>query len=428
MRLPSCLLLALLIVCGAVLPHVVVAQSASPPVVPPSPAKVAAVVQRDVESLQAAVGTIEPARRSIVGSAVDGRVIQFPRENGDRVLEGDTLAQLRTETLEWQLAAAQAELTLREHELAELQNGTEPETIANLEARMKAAEAQRDYTQSQLSRIQGLYARGQVATQTQLDEAQSLASGAMQDSFAAKSLYDLAVRGPRQERIAQAQARCEIQKAVINQLKDQIARHTVVAPFDGFIVAEHSEVGQWASSGDPIVEVVQLSEVNVRVNVLESQIASLRIGQRIELTVPAAPQTQWFGVVHRIIPQADVRSRTFPVDVRVTNQIDNDAPVLKSGLLASVRLPVGTKHRALLVPKDALVLGGPQPVVFVLDPDPTDRKLGSARPVPVAIGVSVGKLIEVTGPLEVASHVIVEGNERLKPGERVQVLEEVTYD
>ncbi|MGE0377156.1 MAG: efflux RND transporter periplasmic adaptor subunit, partial [Planctomycetaceae bacterium] len=367
-------------------------------------------------------------RRSIVGSAVDGRVIAFPVENGDRVSAGDMLAQLRTETLEWQLAASKAELRLREQELAELKNGTDPETIANLEARMKAAESQRDYTQSQFERMQSLFLRGQVATQNQLDEAQSQATSALQEQLAAKSLFELAVRGPRQERIAQAEARCEIQKALISQLEDQIARHTVVAPFDGFIVAEHTEVGQWAASGDPVAEVVQLTEVDVRVSVLEGLVGSLRIGQAVSVTVPAVPQQEWEGTVHRIIPQADVRSRTFPVDIRLANRIEDDVPVLKSGLLASVRLPTGSTHRAVLVPKDALVLGGKQPVVYVVDSEPGDRDTGVVRPVPVTLGVSDGMLIEVTGDLMADLRVVIEGNERLKSGERVRILEQIPYD
>ncbi len=386
------------------------------------------MIERQIESSRTVVGTVQPARRSVVGSAVDGRVVSFPVENGDRVAAGDTLAQLRTDTLQWQLAAGKAEQRLRDEELAELTNGTDPETIANLEALMKAAESQRDHAKSQFTRMESLFQRGQVATQTQLDEAQSQASSALQEYVAAKSLYDLAVRGPRQEKIAQAEARLEMQKALVHELEDRIARHTVVAPFDGFVVAEHTEVGQWASSGDPIAEVAQFGEVDVRANVLEGQVASLRIGQEVQVVVPAAPEQQWQGTVHRIIPQADVRSRTFPVDIRITNWIEQDVPVLKAGFLASVRLATGGTQKSLLVPKDALVLGGRQTVVYVVDPLPEDRQTGVVRPVPVTIGLSDGGAIEVRGELSADDRVVVEGNERLERGDRVRILSEVAHE
>ena len=396
--------------------------------VPPSPVAVSRVQEREIGGSQTVVGTIQPARRSIVGSAVDGRVIEFPREMGDRVSEGDMLAQLRTETLEWQLAAAQAELKLREQELAELKNGTDPEQIANLEARMKAATAQRDYAESQFKRMQSLFDKGQVATQNQLDEARSGATSALQDQIAAKALHDLAVRGPREERIAQAEARVEMQTAMVRQLSDQIQRHTIVAPFDGYVVAENSEVGQWASQGDPIAEIVQLSEVDVRANVPEEQVSQLRQGQTVTVNVPGAPRQLWEGTVHRIVPQGDERSRTFPVDIRITNQLENDLPVLKAGFLATLQLPTGATQRATVIPKDALVLGGSQPLVYVVDLSAENSQAGVVRPVEVTLGMSDGTAIEVNGMLAPDQLVVVEGNERLKPGEKVRILDEVDYE
>ncbi len=424
MRCASPLIRFVLLICIPGLSPVALAQPAPQDDPPPSPVKVSPVIEREIESSRTVVGTVQPARRSVVGSAVDGRVVSFPVENGDRVAAGDTLAQLRTDALQWQLSAAKAEQRLRTEELAELTNGTDPETIANLQALMKAAESQRDHAQSQFTRIEKLFQRGQVVTQTQLDDARSQASSALQEYVAAKSLYDLAVRGPRQEKIAQAEARLEMQKAIVHELEDRIARHTVVAPFDGFVVAEHTEVGQWAASGDPIAEVVQLSEVDVRTNVLEEQVASLHIGQQVQVVVPAVPEEQWPGTVHRIIPQADVRSRTFPVDIRITNRIVQGVPVLKSGFLASVRLPTGGTRRSLLVPKDALVLGGRQTVVYVVDPLPQGRDAGLVRPVPVTTGLSEGGAIEVRGELTIGDRVVVEGNERLERGDRVRILTE----
>ncbi len=415
-------------VCGPVLSLTAWGQKPSSDEKPASPVTVSRVQEREIGGSQTVVGTVQPARRSIVGSPIDGRVMTFPVENGDRVSQGDVLAQLRTQTLEWQLAAARAEQKLRDQELAELKNGTDPEQVANLEARMKATVSQREYADAQFKRIQSLFDRGQVTTQTRLDEARSEALAAEQDFIGAKALHDLAVRGPREERIAQAEARKEMQVALVEQLEDQIARHTIIAPFDGFIVAENTEVGQWASQGDPIAEVVQLSEVDVRANVPEEQVASLRKGQKVTVNIPGAPHQIWEGTVHRIVPQADVRSRTFPVDIRIINSIEDDIPVLKAGFLATMQLPTGATQRATLVPKDALVLGGVQPHVFVVELSAVDKTIGVVRPVEVTLGMSDGMTIKVNGMLTPDQLVVVEGNERLKPGETVRILQEVEYE
>ncbi len=124
-----------------------------------------------------------------------------------------------------------------------------------------------------------------------------------------------------------------------------------------------------------------------------------------------------------IVPQADVRARTFPVKVRVHNEITSAGPLIKSGMLARVSLPTGAKQNALLVPKDALVLGGPMPVVYVISsPDPTTSKQSQVAAVPVELGVAQGNLIQVTGAIVAGQFVVVQGNERLRPGQTVSIL------
>jgi hypothetical protein len=84
-------------------------------------------------------------------------------------------------------------------------------------------------------------------------------------------------------------------------------------------------------------------------------------------------------------------------------------------------LPTGKRQMAILVPKDALVLGGQQPMVFVVDGAGPDTKQGKVRPVPVQLGSSTGRMIQVNGPLAAGQMVVVQGNERLQPGAEVQV-------
>jgi multidrug efflux pump subunit AcrA (membrane-fusion protein) len=87
-------------------------------------------------------------------------------------------------------------------------------------------------------------------------------------------------------------------------------------------------------------------------------------------------------------------------------------------MFARVWLPVDRKSDVLVVPKDALVLGGPSPVVFVIDPETKESK-AKARPVPVQLGIATESWIEVKGELKPGQQVVVEGNERLRPGGEV---------
>jgi multidrug efflux pump subunit AcrA (membrane-fusion protein) len=124
------------------------------------------------------------------------------------------------------------------------------------------------------------------------------------------------------------------------------------------------------------------------------------------------------------VAQADLRSRNFPVKVRLENRLVDGRYLLKPGMFARISLPVGKMEQALLVPKDAVVLGGPSPMVFVFEPNPKDPQLGKARPVPVQLGTDSEGNVSVTGDLKPGQQVIVEGNERMRPPFDVRVTQQ----
>jgi RND family efflux transporter MFP subunit len=383
---------------------------------------VAPVVEREIAAAQNFVGTVMPSRKAVIGSAVDGRVIEFPLNEGDRVTGGQVLAQLLTDTIGLEVAAAEAELELREQQLAELQNGTRPEEIEQAKARMLAAEARGQYAKTRRIRADNLYRQGQAMSEEQRDEMIALAVEAEQAYIEAKAAYQLAVEGPRKEQIAQAAAQVAVQQATVNRLKDQLQKHTVVSRFDGYVTAEHTEVGQWVKQGDPVAEVAALDEVEITAQVVEQYVPHIRVGMTVSLQIPALPNLPLTGIVSAVVPQADVQARTFPVKVRVKNELTSDGPLVKSGMYARVMLPTGTKQTALLVSKDALVLGGPQPMLYVVDARAPDAKQGKARPVMVQLGVAEGSMIQVSGGgLKPGQLVVVQGNERLRPGQDLQI-------
>jgi RND family efflux transporter MFP subunit len=379
---------------------------------------VSPVIEREVTASQPFVGTVMPLRKATIGSAVDGRVIEFPLNEGDRVERGGMLAQLLTDTIQLELAAAEAELELRKQQLAELQNGTRPEEIEQAKVRMVSAQARWQYAQARRTRADRV---GQAMSDEEREEMVALSVEAEQAYLDAKNAHQLAVQGPRKEQIAQAAAQVAMQQATADRLKDQIEKHTIISRFSGYVTAEHTEIGQWLKQGDPVAEVAALDEVEVVAQVVEQYVPHIRVGTSVGVEIPALGPRPLTGVVSAIVPQADVQARTFPVKVRVKNELSEDGPLVKSGMYARVMLPAGNQQKAMLVMKDALVLGGPQPTVFVLDAAPAAQQ-GKVRPVAVKLGTSIGNLIQVTtGDLKPGQLAVVQGNERLRPGQDVQV-------
>jgi len=381
-----------------------------------SPVIVAPVVRRELGATQVLVGTVLPARRSVVGSAVDARVKAFHVNAGDAVKQGQPLVECLTGTLEIQLRAAKAELAIRAAELDELKNGALPEEIEQSTNQLAAAAAILKSRKSRFERSQTLFKKKAI-NEEQFDDALSAYDEARAIHAASAARHKLIVKGTRPEQIARAAAQKEFQAEQVNLIDDRIAKHTIRAPFDGFVSVERTEVGHWVKQGDVVVEVVELARVEVEVFLVEHYLRHLKPGATVRVEVPAVPGKFFTGTIQSIIPQADTRARSFPVRVSVKNETDKSGPVLKSGMLARVPVPVGERRKAVMVPKDALVLGGREPVVFVVGKSADGA--AAAKRIPVVLGAMDDNLIEVDGAVSAGDSVVIRGNERLKDGQIV---------
>jgi multidrug resistance efflux pump len=230
-----------------------------------------------------------PLKRTVIGSAVDGRVEEFLVNDGDFVPEGQPLAELLKTTVGLEVAAAKAEMDLRRHELTELENGSRPEEIAQADAARARASALATYSEARLARVKSLYERGTSTSQEELEEAVSMATAARQTLAEAEATYQLVLEGPRPEKLLQAQAQWELARANYERLQDIYKKYTVRAPFDGFVTAEQTEVGAWLSRGDPVVEMIAISSVEINVAVPEEFIDVQRPGQTVSIRLDALP-------------------------------------------------------------------------------------------------------------------------------------------
>jgi HlyD family secretion protein len=391
----------------------------------PASVVVAEVLRIDMSARQSFVGNVVANRRVVVGSAVDGRVLDSPVKAGQAIAAGDTLAEVRTVTIEIEIEAADAELDLRVAELEELQNGARPEEIRLAEASLEAAEALQDYAKTRFSRAERLIKGGSGISQDEFEEARAGYLRAVATVAEAASQLELVREGPRPEKIKQAAARVEVQKQVIAGLKDRLDKYEVRAPFNGFIITEMTQAGAWLTQGQAVAEIVEIDPIEIELFVPESNISFVRKGLQVVVRVDALPGRDFPGEVVQIVPFADPRARTFPVKVRVSNPAEENGHPLLPGMLAQVRLPTSLARESIMVPKDALQLGGEKPVVMkVAD--------GKAVSVAVVVGPSLGSLIAVEPagdvPLSEGDLVVVRGNERLRDDQEIAIASQISVD
>jgi RND family efflux transporter MFP subunit len=397
--------------------------TAAPPVPQgPVPVAVARARSTDLAAGQPFVGTVLPARTSDVGSAVDGRLVDIPVVDGQRVAAGEPIAELLRKLLEIERSGAVAELDRRRQVLSELQAGSRPEEIEQARAQAAGFEARLDYARSRVTRLGKLAERG-TSTVDELQDAQTERRAIEAQVAGARAALALAEAGPRAEQIAQAAAAVAVQEAEVERIDDQLGKHIIRAPFDGWVVERFAEKGQWLARGGLVARIAELDTVEVEVRVPEVSIGAIVAGADVRLEVDAAPAHTWLGTVAKVIPQADVLSRSFPVRIAVENRIEHGVPMLKGGMLARAWLPAGKAGRVTVVPKDAIVLGGPQPLVYVVAPEaavaPTGTATGTVRAAPVALGAAVEGNVEIRDGLPADALVVIRGNERLRPGATV---------
>lgn len=387
----------------------------------PKPVNVDIVIVAEVKSGRRVVGSVEPRRVSTVGSAVDGRLDKMLVDPGQPIKQGAPIAQLLTATLEIELAAAKAELMLFQQQQAELKNGSRTEDIAEAKANYFSAKASLQNASNQLNRVKSL-ALTRAASTSELDEAQQRYEAARFSVAASEALLERIESGARKETIAQAAARVELQKRRCELLVDRISKCTIRAPFDGFVSSKFTEVGAWISQGDPIAEIIQLDVVDIVAPVTAEAAVNLRSGTAVRIEFPELPNELLLGTIDRVVPAASSGARTFPVRIRVKDNLRDGVPLLLSGMLARVDLPAGDRAQLPLVPKDALVLNGNDRAVFVVDADQDGQdETGVVRKVPVTLGVASGNRIQVKGQIQAGDIVVVVGNERLQAGSKVKM-------
>lgn len=325
---------------------------------PPALVEVATVVERMVVTLVTLVGTAEPWSETVVAAEETGLVRKMLVDEGDKVEQNQILCVQDASQLRLKLEAARAIVA---------------EAVAN------QTRAEREW-----GRLKRLYDINSVSKKA-YEDAQFEAEAAV-------------------KRVARLQVE-------LYTLLDQVKKKVVYAPVSGVVVKRHTLVGQWLGQGDPVVTLTVLNPIRVMVPVPERYVSGIKKGDSAQVAFDALASRVFKGVVDAIIPRADGATRTFPVRI----EVPNPKTIIKAGMLGRTTLAVGNPHKAILIPKDALVLSGGGKSVYVINDQ-------TAHLVSVQTGPSHGSLIEVKGNLKAGQRVAVRGNERLRPGQRVTVV------
>lgn len=280
------LILATLVLAGAAGGGLAVASldvRTPPPAAAPPPAPVGI----------GALGRIEPASRALrVGApagAEPARVETVLVAAGDRVRTGDLLARLADHPVrEAAAAAAETQVRVAEAELARVRAGARPGELAAQAARIAALEAQlRLAEQTRERRLRLLTA--QAGTPAQLDDAQAQVARLTAEIATARAVHgNLAT--VRAEDVAVAEAALARARADLRLRRAELALSTIVAPIDGVVLAVHARAGE-RQGADGIATVADLARMEVVAEVYETDAPRLRPGLPAQVRLPMSDET-----------------------------------------------------------------------------------------------------------------------------------------
>jgi RND family efflux transporter MFP subunit len=367
----------------------------------------------------AASGYVIPRRRVEVSSKVSGRVEELMVDRGDTVKAGQILARLDSQEIEAQLRQARAAQMAAKARLDEALAGSRPQEIERVRATLEQAEANQQTAKINLDRALKLYDKGVLAKQVLDDSQNAFDVSVAQTKVAAKNL-ELAQIGTRTEQIELSRAQLAESEASIAWWQTQLDNTVIRAPVSGTVLDRLIEKGEMVTTGyvsgrgakSALVSIADLKELEVELDINESDIAQVRVGQECQVSPEPYPDKQYKARVREIAPEANRQKATIQVKVAIEdpNEFLRPETNAKVNFLAPERNTPAASGR-ILVPKEALVSG---PALFVI------RDAKAVR-VPVAVGAESRGRIEIISGLAGGEQVAISGTAGLADGARVTV-------
>ena len=207
-------------------------------------------------------------------------------------------------------------------------------------------------------------------------------------------------------------SRVDYENAVIalEQAQKELSDATIVSPSEGIITEKHIEEGTHVNVGSPIVSMVNISKLKVKLNVSESNIYQLYVGDTTEITASVYPGITFNGNISFISPKGD-DSHNYQVEIVIANSGEHP---LKAGTFVKVKIKLPSKGNSLYIPRETLQGSISDAKVYLVKGD-------KAKLQPVTIGNSNNDFLEVTTGLQEGDVIVASGFVNLEDGKAIKV-------
>lgn len=332
-----------------------------------------------------ASGYVVAQRKAAVASKVTGRLVSLNVEEGSRVKKDQILGRLENE------------------DVAAL----EKQSFFNLNAALYNLQS----AQAELSDASVNYERNKEL---------------LKNGFI--SLVEFDTSEARYKRAAAARASAEATynagKAALDVAKLNIEYTLIKAPFDGVVLTKNADIGDIvtpigaaANAKSALVTIADMNSLQVEVDVSESNLSQVKIGQPCEIQLDALIEHRFSGVVHMIVPTADRSKASVMVKIKF---IDKDPRILPemSAKVAFLNREIKAEEKKPLtaINSSAIIERNGKKVVFVIKGD-------KAIETPAKTGASLGEMTEITSGLNIGDKVVLNPLDKLRNNIKVKLAE-----
>lgn len=341
------------------------------------------VERMNLTSKVSANGRIDAKRKADLSANVMGQVVNLAVREGDIVRRGDFLLQIDQK----QLAA----------------------TASGAEASLRAVFSDRD-----AARANALVADQELARAQKNFDQRIISTAELDRARSARDAASATLKG-LDERIGEARAN-------LTAARDTLSKTTMRAPMDGMVTSlpvhegEVAVIGTMNNAGTKLMTIADMSVVEAVIEVDETDMPNVRIGQQATVTIDAYPNKKFSGVVTDVGSSPIQRNATGgqtggeAIDFEVKIQLENPPPGVRPGFTASAEIVTGTRSNVLAIPLQALVVrekpgakGGAKPEdeegVFV-------REGGVAKFAPVKTGLTGEGDVEIVSGLRAGQQIV----------------------
>ena len=360
--------------------------------------------KRDLSEVVAASGKVQPSVEVKIQSEVSGQIVELPVKEGDYVQKGQLLVRINPDLYTSALSRAEAALN------------TAKSNLSSAKARLTQAKAQKRLQETTLARLSKLIEQKAIS-QAEFDNASSAVESAVAEVEAAE------------ESVHSANFSIASADAGKSEAMENLRRTTIVAPISGTVTALAKELGETVlgnnmMSGDVIMKVSVLNEMEIDLEVNETDIVHVQVGDTADVEIDAFSDQTFKGVVTEVgssalnsgqgLAASTEQVTNFSVKVRIVKESyagvngnsENNSP-FKPGMSATVKIHTDEASQALAVPTasvttraDSLQNNISLTVVFVKKADNTVEMKQ------VSTGIQDGTFIQITKGLNEGEEIV----------------------